>query len=211
MKKVEYTIKQFFDSYLDIPLDAWIGFSKYLIPFRFKKNEILKEPNKHERYLHFIISGSAGLFVFKEGHDICIDLCYEGHFTGDYFSLLCQQSQGVLLADDSELGALVSKRSPIFVKALESMETLSISKEDLFFLYTQSDIGGRIARMISEVLYMYKQQQQIDLLTLTAEQRYKALLQFQPTVIQKTASKHIASYLGITPESLSRIRRKIVG
>lgn len=206
---IEQKIKEFFDPYVEVPIEAWHGFSKYLRPFEFDKNEIIKQTDKNENYLHLIITGSAGLFVFKDGHDICIDLCYEGQFTGDYFSLLAQQSSTSPLKGKSEINQLLRKPSPIYVKALEPLETLAISKENLFKLYDQSEIGLKIARMVAEVLFMQKQQQQIELLTLTAEQRYKALLELQPKILQRTASKHIASYLGITPESFSRIRKKI--
>lgn len=206
---IEQKIKQFFDPYVEIPIEIWCGFSKYLIPFEFKKNEIIKQINRNEKYLHLVISGSAGLFVYKDGHDICIDLCYEGQFTGDYFSLLVQQSCISPLNEKSEISRLVKKPSPIYVMALEPLETLAISKDNLFGLYEQSEMGGKIARMVGEVLFMQKQQQQIELLTQTAEQRYKGMLELQPNILQRTASKHIASYLGITPESFSRIRKKI--
>jgi len=51
-----------------------------------------------------------------------------------------------------------------------------------------------------------KQQKQIDLLTKTAEQRYEELMNENSQVIQRISQKHIASYLGITTQSLSRIR-----
>lgn len=206
---MEKKIKEFFDPYVEIPAEAWRGFSKYLKPIQFRKNEIIKQSFRNENYLYFIISGSAGLFVFKDGHDICIDLCYEGHFTGDYYSLLEQSSNKASEKDKSEISQLLQKPSPIYVMALEPLETLAISKEELFKMYEQSEIGGRIARMVAEVLFMQKQQQQIELLTLTAEQRYKILLDFQPNILQRTAGKHIASFLGITPQGFSRIRKKI--
>jgi CRP-like cAMP-binding protein len=206
---IEKKVKEFFDPYTDIPIEAWYGFSKYLKPFQFKKNELLKQTGSNENYLHLILSGSAGLFVYKDGHDICIDLCYEGQFTGDYFSLLRQQKTILPFKDKSEISQLLQKPSPIYVMALEPLETLAISKEDLFNLYEQSEIGGKIARMVAEILFMQKQQQQIELLTQTAEQRYISLLEQQPNILQRTASKHIASFLGITPESFSRIRKKI--
>jgi CRP-like cAMP-binding protein len=55
---------------------------------------------------------------------------------------------------------------------------------------------------------MQKQSQQIELLTMTAEQRYMQMLEQYPDILLNTASKHIASYLGISPESLSRIKKK---
>jgi CRP-like cAMP-binding protein len=58
----------------------------------------------------------------------------------------------------------------------------------------------------AETSFVEKQQQQIELLTKTAEERYKILLKRFPEIHQRIAQKHIASYLGITPQSLSRIR-----
>ena len=58
----------------------------------------------------------------------------------------------------------------------------------------------------AESSFVEKQQQQIELLTKTAEERYRILQTKFPNIHQRIAQKHIASYLGITPQSLSRIR-----
>ncbi len=54
-----------------------------------------------------------------------------------------------------------------------------------------------------------KQKMQIESMTLTAEERYGRLLEERPELLQRVAQKHIASYLGIIPQSLSRIRKNI--
>jgi len=59
----------------------------------------------------------------------------------------------------------------------------------------------------SESLFVHKQEQQIEILNNTAEERYQLMIAQNPEIIQRTSAKHIASYLGITPESLSRIRK----
>ena len=70
---------------------------------------------------------------------------------------------------------------------------------------------GQILFLISaEHSFVEKQQQQIDLLMKTAEARYRELLEKHPRMIRNSSQKHIASYLGITTPSLSRIRKKIV-
>jgi CRP-like cAMP-binding protein len=74
----------------------------------------------------------------------------------------------------------------------------------------RTPIGEKIKNVVAESLFIHKQNQQIDLLYLTSEQRYKKLLQENPNVILRTSQIHLASYLGITPESLSRIRKKIL-
>jgi CRP-like cAMP-binding protein len=119
------------------------------------------------------------------------DLCYEHEFFGDYMSFLTQQP------------------TKLFTQAIEPIEILSISYAHLNELYTNSTIGVNIGRIASESLFIHKQTQQIDLLILTAEERYLKLLERQPQIVQRTPQKYIASYLGITPESFSRIRKKI--
>ena len=66
-----------------------------------------------------------------------------------------------------------------------------------------------LTRAAAEGSYIGKQQQQINLLTKTAEQQYRELLQTNPDIVARVAQKHLASYLGITPQSFSRIRRLV--
>ena len=184
-------IKKIFDPYFDAPIEIWTSFAAFLKPQFYDKNELIKEPNKKEKHLSIIVKGSAGIFLWKENSTICLDLCYENEFFGDYMSFLTQTP------------------TELFTQAIERTEILSISYSDLNELYESSDMALHIGKIASESLYIHKQTQQIDLLMLTAEERYLKLLQRQPQIIQRTPQKHIASYLGITPESFSRIRKKI--
>jgi len=191
MKEKGLLIKQIFDPYFEAPIEIWESFATFLEFNSYKKNEIIKHSEKTEKRLHIITKGSAGVFLWKENAPICLDICFEHEFFGDYMSFLTQ--------DTTEL----------FTQAIEETEMLSISFSDLNNLYKSSTIGINIGRVASEALFIHKQSQQIDLLTLTAEERYLKLLKKQPKIVQRTPQKIVASYLGITPESFSRIRKKI--
>jgi len=191
MKEKGLLIKKIFDSYFNAPVEIWESFASQLTQKSFKKNEIIKDANTTEKYLSIIIKGSAGIFVWKENSAICLDLCFENEFFGDYMSFLTQEP------------------TEIFTQALENTEILSISFSDLDELYKNSTVGIYIGRIASESLFIHKQKQQIDLLMLSAEERYLKLLDRQPKTVQRTPQKHIASYLGITPESFSRIRKNV--
>jgi len=184
-------VKKIFDPYFEAPLEIWESFASFLKKNSYKKNEIIKGVNEKEKSLHIILEGSAGIFLWKDNSTICLDLCYENDFFGDYMSFLTQEP------------------SELFTQAIEQTVILSISYSELNELYKSSEIGMIIGRVAAESLYIHKQTQQIDLLMLTAEERYLKLLERQPEIIQRTPQKHIASYLGITPESFSRIRKKI--
>lgn len=184
-------IKGIFDPYFEAPLEVWNSFATHLKHNVYKKNEIIKEPGKKEANLNIIVKGSAGIFVWKENTPVCLDLCYENEFFGDYMSLLIQEP------------------TDLYTQAIESTELLSISFSELNDLYQGSMIGANIGRIAAESLFIHKQAQQLDLLMLTAEERYFKLLKRSPEIVLRTPQKHIASYLGISPESLSRIRKKV--
>ncbi len=184
-------VKRIFDPYFEAPVKVWEAFAGYLQPKAFKKNEIIKEVHRKERFLYIIVKGSAGIFLYKENaQPVCLDLCYEHDFFGDYMSLITGEA------------------TEIYTQALEPVELWSISRSDLNRLYENSLTGNLIGRIAAESLFVHKQKQQIELLKLTAEERYRLLLEKQPEIIRRTPRKHIASYLGITPESFSRIRKK---
>ncbi len=184
-------LKRSFDSYFVASLEVWESFASFCEIVKFKKNEVLKTSNQPEKFGYFILKGSAGVFIWKENNYVCLDLMYENMFFADYMSLITGNS--------TKLETVV----------LENSEMLRISRENIEKLKS-TPIGSLIFLISAESSYVEKQQQQIDLLLKTAEQRYLELLYKQPNIIKRTAQKHIASYLGITTESLSRIRKKII-
>jgi CRP-like cAMP-binding protein len=155
------------------------------------KDQILKHRNTTAQFLYFIMQGSGGVLIMKNKKFACIDLSYEGEFLGDYMSFLSQQN--------SALEVITFERSSIF----------SISKNSFDKLISSKSSGESIYRSVAEMLFYHKQNQQIELITKTATERYVEIQSKQPDVIQRTPQKYIASYLGITPQSLSRIRKEM--
>jgi len=121
---------------------------------------------------------------------VCIDLCYEGEFFGDYMSFLNRQP------------------TQLEVVTFEPSELFRITKANFDLLSNNTEFGDKICRFASEALFVHKQKQQIDILTKTAKERYFELQTQQPKIILRTPQKYIASYLGVTPQSLSRIRKE---
>ncbi|WP_343615822.1 cyclic nucleotide-binding domain-containing protein [Flavobacterium sp.] len=185
-------VKQVFDLYFKAEINIWKGFSEKIKVREFNKADIIKEYNTVERYLNIIIKGSAGLFVWDGNRDICINLLYENSFMSDYLSFLGQ------------------KPTVMKAEALEDIVLWSINYEDLNELYGRSETGLRIGKAISEMLYIRKQEEQIGLLTLAPQERYLKLIESRPAIFQRTPLKIIASYLGLTAESLSRIRKRVM-
>lgn len=185
-------IKQTFDTYFNAPIEAWQLFVDFGEVITTQKEEVIKLGGEIELYLYFILKGSGGVMLWNDNNYVCIDLCYEGEFFGDYMSFITQQP------------------TPVEIITFEPSQVFRISKIN-FDKLTQNDaFGEKICRFASEALFVHKQMQQIDIITKTPTQRYQDLLKKQAQVVQRTPQKYIASYLGITPQSLSRIRAKII-
>ncbi|WP_432221237.1 Crp/Fnr family transcriptional regulator [Flavobacterium sp. TMP13] len=185
-------IKKIFDQYYIADMNLWNEFAKSVTTRLFAKNEIIKEYNKTENYINIVVSGSAAHFVLADDKDICINLYYENQIFSDYLSFLTQ--------------------SPTVIKTESLEETIiwSVNYKDLNALYVRSAKGLLIGKAISDAMFIRKQSVQINLLALSPTERYLKLIKERPEIFQRTSLKIIASYLGVTAESLSRIRKKIV-
>ena len=190
MSALAERLKRSFDRFFDAPAAAWEEFAGLCTEVRFAQDEVIKRELTAERYFSFILSGSAGIFLWKGNQDVCLDFAFENMFCCDYMSLLT--------------GAV----TPLALVALEESVLVRITREDVLRLQ-RTPMGSVLFRISAESSFVEKQQQQIALLTVPAAERYRGLLKKFPGIQDRIAQKHIASYLGITPQSLSRIRRTL--
>lgn len=186
----EKILKKAFDKHFEAPLEAWKVFADLCEEVSFKKNERIKEANGIAKFGYFLLNGSCGLFVWKENNYACTDLFLENSFFAD------------------ELSLLTGKPSPIEIISLEKSKVLRISKSNIDTL-KKTPVGSILFLAGEESTNIEKQSQQIEIMTKSAEQRYLNLMKNRPEILQRVHQKHIASYLGITTQSLSRIRKKI--
>lgn len=91
-------------------------------------------------------------------------------------------------------------------KALEDSYLLTIRYEDFQKLFSRHNCWDRIARLSAEKLYIEKEVREMEFLLLTAEKRYENFVKCHPQLVNRVPQQLIATYLGIRPESLSRIR-----
>lgn len=182
-------LKKSFDKYYEAPIEVWEKFASLCQVIEFKKNEVIKASHTTARYGYFLLEGAVGLFVWKEKNAICTDLFLELNFFADDLSLFS------------------GKPSPIEIISLEKTKMLRLSKESIDTLQ-KTPIGSILFFEGEKNTNLEKQSQQIESMILTAEERYHNLMKEKPELLQRISQKHIASYLGITPQSLSRIRKK---
>src|SRR5690606_26462350 len=114
-------------------------------------------------------------------------ICFELEFLLDYMSFTSQRP------------------TPIGVRLFEDATIFSMSHYNFQQILNIRKNGEKMARLVTEVAYVEKQQQEIDMLTKTSKERYVDMILHKKGT-ERTPLKYLASYLGITPQSLSRIR-----
>ncbi len=185
-------LRSFFDSQAILNDDEWHLFQSKLIERRFRKGSNILREGDIENYLSFIVSGSVRLYtITNAGEDISIEFATANNFASSYSSFVSQTP------------------SNLYIEALDDTLLLSINNADLYECYRISPTGERLGRLNAECYLSYKEERQISLLSKSATERYLELLEQNPELLQLAKLQHIASYLGIKPESLSRIRKSI--
>ncbi|GAB3342318.1 Crp/Fnr family transcriptional regulator [Larkinella ripae] len=172
--------------------DLWEAFGQSFEYAEYPKKHFLIQEGERENYLYFILEGGTSSFFVHDGREKCLDLWFADHFVSAYTSFLTRQP------------------SQVFIQALFPTKTLRIHYDVLQEFYVRSDESNKVGRLFAEGLYIARTQREIRFLSQTAEERYRDLLHRQPQLVQQLPVKIIASYLGIHPESLSRIRKQLL-
>lgn len=106
--------------------------------------------------------------------------------------------------------SLVTKQqNKINLQALTDCELLTASYEELIDVYDYHQDFERFGRKLAESFFVHKEQREVEIVTLDADERYRIFQNQFPMLEQLIPQYHIASYLGITPTQLSRIRKKL--
>ena len=153
-----------------------------------KKNKDLQPIGHTCKTIYFITKGVARIYYFKDGIDITEQFFFENNIIARIESLF------------------TGKPSRKAIQILEDAEIIAINSTQLFKLYDTFPEIERLFRKIFEAAYVETVNRIEGIQFHSAEERYNALLKEAPNVLRKVPLKHVASYLGITQVSLSRIR-----
>lgn len=168
-------------------------YEKLFQPMVVPKNRILEEEGEIPKHLYYIVSGFMRLFYYNDnGDEVTTHInCPHGFFTS--FSDFTNQTK-----------ALAN------VETITKCQLLQITKQDYDILMNESPFWKDYGIQVLQESVVYNEGRSKDLATLTAEQRYLKLMNSHPDIIQNVPLQYIASFLGIKPESLSRIRRNLI-
>jgi len=183
-------LKQILTRLVDIPEKEISDALNYFKPVSFQKGENLLSEGQVCKNLYFINSGLTKSYLLNEGKEHIRQFAAENDFIVDLGSFLSQT------------------KSAFFIQTLESTEVLKITFEDLDRLFNSSFSFMKLGKVIADRSTINLVKRSVSLIKDDAKQRYLDFTKERPTLIQRVPQFMIASYLGITPESLSRIRKE---
>ncbi|MFI5154271.1 MAG: Crp/Fnr family transcriptional regulator [Chitinophagales bacterium] len=160
-------------------------------PRLFRKRQFALQEGDICTQIYFVVRGCLRMYKIDEkGGTHIIQFATENHWIND-------------------LGSFHGLRpSHLNIDALEDTVILQINRDDLVSLYLQAPKFNRIFRVLLENSFVRLQERLLQNISSTAEDRYQSFLNIYPHLINRVSQVHIASFLGITPEFLSRLRNK---
>ncbi|SFC38963.1 cAMP-binding domain of CRP or a regulatory subunit of cAMP-dependent protein kinases [Flexibacter flexilis DSM 6793] len=161
-----------------------------------KRNEFVLKEGEICKFIGLVNNGSLRTFYVNEHAE---EVNFLFHFN--------QKIEDIVFTDYESF--LLSTPSKLNIQALENCTVYFIFQEDWQNLCNKNIYWQMFSKKMTEKAYLSAKKRVEDLLYYSPENRYIKLIQDNPLIFQKISQRHLASYLGVTPQSLSRIRKRI--
>ena len=155
------------------------------------RNEYLIRKHEVETHLYYVENGSLRVYIEDNQEEHTIRFGYKN---------------SVITALDS---FLTGEATTFYIQAIKKSTLKAISKATFYELMQSTEVHRNVWNQMLKGFVYQQIEREIDLLTYTPQKRFERLLQRSPQVFQEIPQKHIASYLRMTPETLSRILKGI--
>jgi len=188
LNNIEHAIQNISQTYSKLTDNCMADFIQVANHFTKDKSTLLVTEGQYADKSYFIIKGCARAYYLKDGKDITDWFAFENDFINSINSFF------------------ENIPSPHFIELLEPTTFLEISRADIFHLADRYHDFDRLLRIIATKTMLALRNRIFSIQFETARQKYENLLNIRPDITQRVPLMHIASYLGITLETLSRIR-----
>lgn len=186
---VEQPLIEYFKNYIPLNEEERDLLDKRVTRRKIKRKQMILQEGMVCKHYSFVVEGCIKMYgVDGKGVEHNIQFAAENDWIAD-------------------IGSFHSnKPSKLFIEALEPSTLLQIEKQDLYFLYRSIPKLDRIFKVIIENKFVELQTRVLQNISSTAQERYQSFLEQYPQLALRLPNTQIASYLGITPEFLSKIR-----
>ena len=172
--------------------EAWELAQSLLTVRTVKKRDFVIKEGEVCNFIAFVNYGSVRMYHLIEGREKIMSFCNETCYISEYQSFLTRRP------------------AQVSIQALENTELVETSYEGLQLLYQKVPEANILGRLIAEQLFLMLFDGSLMVIKESIEQRYNKLINEQPWLMQRVPQYMIASFLGITPEALSRIKARAV-
>ncbi|PHN05370.1 Crp/Fnr family transcriptional regulator [Flavilitoribacter nigricans] len=175
-------------SRIDLPDDICQILLRAAIKREVGKNNILFQPPRVNRKCLFIEAGLVRGYKLIDGKDYTHHFFTPGWFATDFESFIS------------------NRPASLYIETLTRCSYLEFDREVLYRLYEEHHALEKLGRIIAEKAYLFTVEKLTDLQTLDLKGRYQNLTRKNPELFRQVPQKYIASYLGVSEQSLSRIK-----
>lgn len=185
------SIVKHFDQYLSLNETEIVALTSRLVERKIKRKQYILQEGDICKHFTYVLEGCFKMYgVDNSGTEHNLLFAVENEWISDIGSLHKE------------------KPSRLFIEAVEPSVVLQLSKGDLWYLYTNFPKFDRNFRVIIEDKYIELQNRLLQTFSASAQERYENFLEQYPNLATRLPNTQIASYLGITPEFLSKIRNE---
>lgn len=179
------------ESFVPLKPEEWEALQSLLEIKQFSKGDLLLPTGKVENFMSYVTEGITRAFHLIDGEELTVAFIYENFYACSYNSF--------------------TQRTPsrYTIEALEPTTTVGLSYSSIQHLLDQFKSFERWARLEVERAYFLMEQREVSILTYTAKQRFDRLWENSPHLFQRVPQKYLAQYLGMAPETFSRIRKQL--
>jgi signal-transduction protein with cAMP-binding, CBS, and nucleotidyltransferase domain len=187
MEQIKMTMRQMIGT-SDEELDLFLA---QCYTEKFKRLEVLSVPGKVPTEIFFILKGILRVLVIDNfGTEHSIHFAMENQFIADYSSFILRQNSSYTL------------------QALEETEVIVIPKQAIDWGYNHIKEGQKLGRLIAEYYFIYQDNRIKNMYSRTPKERFDNISEVFPNIHNRVPQHMIASYLGISPVHLSRLKSK---
>jgi CRP-like cAMP-binding protein len=172
--------------------DIWKEIEERSTIHHLKKGEFYITTGQQEKYVSFVNKGGFRYFVIADTKELTCDFTFENNYISDYEGFLKQEP------------------ARINIQALEDSELVKLHYDDVQSCYERIPQLQKFGRLIAENFLLDILKRSNSLLFSSPEDRYNQLVEDNPKLLQRVPQYMIASFIGVTPEALSRIRKRQV-
>ncbi|NBP69474.1 MAG: Crp/Fnr family transcriptional regulator [Cytophagia bacterium] len=185
-------LRKYVSQFITFSEEEWQMHQALLTRRFLKKGEFLLRAGEVCDHITFINKGLFRTYMIINDDEVTSNFAFEGNYITEYTSFVSRQPT----IDN--------------IVAMEDAEILQMSYNDIQIAYDKAPVWQKFGRLMAEYVLTFISSRNKSLLFNTPEERYLKLMKERPKVIERIPQHYIASYLGIKPESLSRIRKRLM-